>query len=132
ETMAPSASCVLSPPGSRRSVTVTCTVEPLLTWIVGPASVCMPPAIDKPRYDVVTESLQSSAESVQSLVGPSENASTSKVVLSPTSSTNTDCRGEALKYTSPWGIGLQGSIRAAACVFDQIRWTVKAPLVVSS
>src|ERR1700722_7623958 len=94
--MTPSASRVGELPGSERSVIVIFGLEPLLTMISGPASLSVPPSM-------VTESdgdeapVRSCAIRVQSLVGPMENASASKVTLPPTFRMNTSCAGDALK-----------------------------------
>src|SRR5580658_1521753 len=127
DTRAPSASSVSRSPGSCRRVTVTRTVAPLWTCIDGPACVSVPPSIEKARYVVVVESLQSCARSVQSLMAPNENAPASKVALPPTSSTKNAWVGAALKYTSPAGAGLHGSTWDKARELDQIRCTVKSP-----
>src|SRR5580700_7708256 len=98
----------MRPPGSRRSVTVTCTVEPSLTEICGPFMPDAAPAIENERY-ADFERLQSWAESVHGAIGPLEKASTSKVACDPTGMMKKSCRGAALKYTSPLGTGLHGS-----------------------
>src|SRR6185437_6788201 len=93
----------------------------------------LPPSIENERYwSGCPRTVASSTARVQAGSVPSARASTSKVVLCPTSTMTALTVGKALKYTSPFD-GTQGSIvPVAALAGDQMRCTLKPFSVVMS